>query len=196
MFNFFKIPNIPYALTLEEWDLWEKEAKKKYPLRSWINYDLYYFFLLKKKICFDDPIYWIRSFLINKNHLLDLRGGPSPLIEDKYKYKWGYTDPSNVMVLSMYRVLKKFQEECNLYYGGIDNRVQFLLKTESESSFETTSISSKIDALQKVNKLILFFEIELPRMYSEGSDELGFDIDKIIDEKLMEAIKVRQYLWT
>jgi hypothetical protein len=92
-------PNEPGEYT---WEDWREENKKAHPFRFFVQETLplkvSYTVAPVKKF-----FYWFRSNTYNRYHMLDMR--------DKANgYKWGYCDPTGMMLYANFKILNMFVE--------------------------------------------------------------------------------------
>lgn len=85
------------------WEDWQEEAAKAHPIRYAIQERLpikVYVHVLKP---LEELFYWIRTHTYNRYHLLDLRS-------ESNGYKWGYCDPTGMMLYANFAILNMFVE--------------------------------------------------------------------------------------
>jgi len=94
------------------WEDWEKEVKIRYPFRYFISEtipDCWHWFKIKFISPIDRVIYFIKAHTLKSHifHIVDLRKNKSP----SYKYKWGYLDTCEQILLANFVILQRFVEE-------------------------------------------------------------------------------------
>ena len=163
------------------WEDWHAEMKIKYPYRYWVFHDLRRWASVAYRRYVEDPIYWLKSKFILREHLIDLRGAPIGTYE--LEYRGGYLSYSDVIELGTYKAFKRFVDHL---YKGTDNLDVIIAKLERKvwkaSVFDKPHYDKAIKFYKKIKRIDYFFEVELRQSYHES---LSFfeDAGKLSKEK-------------
>ena len=204
-----------------DWDDWRRDMKKKYPIRYWIFHEFSIWASVKYRICIEDPIYWFKSIFINKQHLLDLRKGVWNKT-DPLRYKFGYTDPHNVIEMALYVAFVNYLEELEANYGPKSwngepevSAIDMCIKIQQDADGDGDD-NQWVQHYKKVKEIKIFFEEELPKLenslnamslekpctreeasiFYKEKDAFEKEVNSKLQEKFIEIIKIRQCMWT
>jgi hypothetical protein len=156
------------------------------------------------------PLYWFRSTIINKYHIIDIRNTGD--------YKWGYVDVSNKIWLASFKLLVEYveDEKCfdhidwthepmvakeifELYIWwkiGRDlewNKLREMYPRKSRSlEFEVTP---ETKGLPKKDRLYTFKQDVDNETILKYTERLG-ELEEKDTEQLVRLVKIRSHLWT
>lgn len=94
------IPDMPAALTLDEWETWRKETTKKHPIRYFLHHTFSIEVTVWARRLFKDPYWWIRHRIspAHRYHIIDT--GLTP----------GYYDPDHRILFGIMNMVEKYVE--------------------------------------------------------------------------------------
>jgi len=188
------------------WEDYDKEMKEKYPIRFFINKELRTWLVVHLRMPIENSLYWIESYLIRKDHLIDLR---MPDVVEDY-YKWGYMDARDKIYFACFRVLKDYIEKekpTNLreHYSPEEINNDPGMKAQQDCYDEAQRIyryfmggrkewQDRIDALFKKAKSAET-EKEADRLMNIWLKETA-KFEEGEDEIFVSLMKIRRGLWT
>jgi hypothetical protein len=177
MFNIEK----PKSATWEDWKAWRVYAKNKYPVKYFLSETLPRYFRVKKMVYIERPIYWFKSFIVRKDHKLDLR---CEIMYSEFgeigKYKWGFVRPSEKILAATFVVLDNFVKSFEKNGSFEDYISAFNIESEYDRIY--------LEKLKKILEIHKFFKEEYKNLNDYNS------YNKIINEKLSELMLVRDIL--
>lgn len=169
-----------------DWDDWQKDMKKKYPIRHFIFHDLTTWASVRYRIWVTDPIYKFKSLHIKKQHLLDLRKGEWNKRGFPLGYEYGYTDPHYVLEMAVYASFINYLEELEANHGsdswrgekglsGLDKCIKDSqehfdeedIKEDSDVTKMNKNAKEWLEHYNKIKEIKDFFE-ELPVLEAKG----------------------------
>ena len=104
----FPLPKSPACLPWDdEYKEWEKSLSENYPVSNFVRRKLPQKINLYLQIYVKDPIYWLKHFIIKRDHLLDLRKGEWRT-EKCLKYTHGHLICMNKMELAILSVFREY----------------------------------------------------------------------------------------
>lgn len=159
----------PFALGLEEWEIWEKETSKKYPIRFFLSITLPRF-LWGIYYRIGDVKWWFfhRFHPSHRNHVIKTRLPP------------GYYDKDDLMFHACFTLLQNF----------VELEQPFDIFETSEPHW--TEIKNLYDWWKERALRQDPWDVEEARQ----AFNITIERDKEDQEMLMRLIAVRQYLWT
>lgn len=174
--NKVAVPNKPHSLPMRMFD---PNSEKQ----TWEDWKAY----------IEEFNYWIKSFLIKKDHLLDLRG--APFLNECGEYKWGYIDPDYILERAIISVFEKYVKEIDDVDGGIEARIKF---QESDGIYDEW-----LNHFYEVREIDKFIKEEYPKLinkvksssYTE-SNNYKQELDEKINDILIRIVKIRKMMWT
>jgi len=179
------------------WEDYHKETRDKFPIRYFINKVLFFKISCWYKWYVEDSIYWFKSFLIQRDHIMDLRSNVECI--EYGKYKWGYTDPEHVLFLAVYKSFQKYVDEININHGSIEERIKIF--ENQNDSFMPANDQAWIKHYKEVREIYNFFNIDLPAQINNVTDNKNYyenaeKLQEVITENLIKIIKMRRMMWT
>lgn len=200
--NKVAVPNKPHSLPMrifdpnsekQTWEDWKAYSKQLYPVRYFISESVPSFIRVKFLRNIEEFNYWIKSFLIRKDHLLDLRG--APFLNECGEYKWGYIDPDYTLERAIISVFEKYVKEIDDVDGGIEAKIKFL---ESDGIY-----NEWLNHFYEVREIDKFIKEEYPKLinkvksssYTE-SNNYEQELDEKINDILIRIVKIRKMMWT
>lgn len=171
---------------------------------TWLDNQFYRFTTLK-------PFYWVRSVVIEKHHLIDLRGA--------LDYKWGYTDPSHKLFIAPFVILCEFIEKEHPFdiidwdsdpdHRHAADEMQAIYawfktgRAEQHAKVEAMYVGYQKDEILKFGDNI-FDSMNQPgwgKFYREHPVRIAWakaeeELEAIDEDMLQRVMKIRRYLWT
>lgn len=178
------------------WENWKADNKARYPFRYWLYETFPAWLRINIKMNIKHLMYWFRAHIYNHYHWLDLRSSVG------YKYKWGYIDVDNAMLLACFNLLCRFVEK----QGGLEildyeqaSLDQYYINEENEKKAVFLEIKSLYDWWKtgRVKDHKLLNDSYKDKNYRAKPVRITQeDLDKKDDEMLIKLMIYRRYLWT
>ena len=186
-------------------DIADREQRKKdNPIRFFFKEGLPMWLRLQKMSYIERPIYWFKSFVLRKDHLLDLRNGPCyGEFGDWGGYKWGFLSGKDTLEVSCFKALER---HINWIGGleGLDKHIDMLrdVCTRSPNPHDIQHLNNA----REIKTIYIFFASELPSLHEQRDmmnlethsieDINSFDqmIEDGITAKLTTLIRLRKVL--
>lgn len=182
MKNPFRIPNHPLIMAWDDWDQWEADAKKQYPVRFFLTKTLPIGWARFKRRFFVDPYYEVRAFFRPFN-VVKVRSLPRTycerdllLLHAAFQILWDFVDreqPSD-FTLSEQELLEAYTHR----YDG-----------------EETVMQDRIDSAMKLRELYAWWQKAKNYDDLDQWDDPTYSYDAC-NEKLHQLIDIRGSLWT
>ena len=169
----------PFALTWEDWEVFDKETSKKHPIQWFFRETLMLFFARLKYLCLERPYWYLKAFFFGRHNRVICKHLPIT-----------WVDRDTLMFHCCFQILVDFIEKENpLTFKMNDAEIM-----EVYGEFTPALGTEKVKTWHKIRELYNWYknrEYDDPVMYNVDKD--GFDK---IDTKLRELIDVRSNLWT
>lgn len=188
--KFLKLPKYPSSLPVRgfckpgayTWEDFHEEMKKKYPIRYFLAEEIPSWCSRNIKNKIENGRYWLKSNIIKKYHLIDIRNSV---------YKWGYIDPDYQVLYACFSILEKFVNQANIQ-GQIISIENDILKIKDED--EILFLSNQLESYYKIIEIYNWWKNEyLPNANIEKSDVPEWKRKE--NEMLKKLIDIREYLW-
>jgi hypothetical protein len=95
------------------WEDYQEEMKEKYPIRYFLFDTFPRWWRVKIGMNIEYAIYWLRSRLIYKDHLIDIL--PKNKKVKETFYDWGYLDPDRRLLIAAFTILSEHVESTHEY---------------------------------------------------------------------------------
>lgn len=201
------------------WEDWHEKMQAEKPIRYFLFKTLPSKFHVKIVMPIDNFFYWIKSRVVKKDHLLDLR---QPKTNSDDDYKWGYLDCDCKILFACFNVLVehvKNGNECQFHYGINDiERLKEDINNEKDESIKS-SMEQQLASLQELKTIYDYWTDERKKSLEEKNKALtewyessknknesnktyrdyvlkyNEDFDSKEEEMLIRLIKIRKHLW-
>lgn len=189
------------------WEDYNKYVKNNYPIRYFLNDTFSLWFSVKIKRPISNFFYWISSFLIKKDHLLDLR---QPEKTGNF-YRWGYLNPCDKILFGCFNALVDYiekgqpQNPSKWIKEETNDMEKEMLKQQYEEYKEAktlyyywvTNRKYKMDNYMRLYKNMknAHKEEEYRKLKKIWLDS-GAKFEQEEQEMLQRLIKIRRGLWT
>ena len=187
MFSFMY--ETPYSLSMDDWELWRKEMKEKYPFQYWLREDVY-FWLTSWKRRWEDFYYEINCFFNPKNQ--EIRKAIPKTWMDISSL---VVDVNRAMILSF----KKEADEGFIDWNADEGHKNFKNWLDAAAKWFTEdkpNLEKQRDAAYPPYPLpIEMKEYSYDQLYGKVN-ELEKTIEDTDSKILKEMIDFRQYMWT
>lgn len=173
----FRVPNKPFILGFDEWEEWEAEAKKQYPIRYFMSETLPIKWGRFTRICFRDPWYWLKCAVWHKYNVVKCRRlGPT------------WCDRDHLLVHAVFQILTDF----------IDKEKPWQFEASDKEIIDAYSGDGFGDMTYASTELANWTELKRLYFWWKGFDPMddyhgSWDT---ITENMVRVIRLRKYLWT
>ena len=206
MFDFLAIPNKPKALPIKSfskegdycWEDWERDSKKKYPVRYFL-YETIPRYFSSKIYSYRMRYYDFVSIYFTKDHLIDIRNvyNSKEIIDPVISYKGGYIDNCDKMSLAIVKVFLDYVKEEQDFHRSVYKK-EFNIDTVNE--IQEPEMSFQKERYLMVLELYEYFTNTYPEKYKNLINNCGYkqmeELEEEFNSKLIEVIKIRRTLWT
>lgn len=191
------------------WEDWEKEMRKRYPVRYFFAETLPHWYRVNIKGPIKDKLYWVKCHVMpsHRYHFLDLR---QPKNADGIGYKYGWIDSDTQMVYALFNILNNFvKHELPNFYCPSEEDVQAdpNLLYQRTVFLEAKAIHywwnvERLRQNKNYNELLHNWS-EARKANTANAQQLWIDLHKAEeamdakeDEMIARLLKIRRSLWT
>jgi hypothetical protein len=161
---------------LYTWEDWHRDAKKEYPIRYFVTKIIPSLLYSFQRTCFSNPIYWLKCHTYRRYHMLDLRHS---------EYKYGYSDPRQVMLNASFAALVAYVDEIDGVF------LDAPIVADPDHLFDQNWHDKDFERQQEIKALYEFWTITYPELVKIGTET--YEIEQFMLHRLIE---VRGCLWT
>lgn len=194
------------------WAKYYNYLRKTYPVKYFFASTLpsFMYFTWQKSIGWKlrDFKWWFESFIIRRDHLLDLRQPKSADPFDADYYRHGWIEPDTKMVYAIFNILNEYIEKSESYCPTLEEcEEEPALKEQRDQYIEARTIHYWWNVARKQNlkkeKDLLLEWSKAKRNNSANEKELfkamnilSDNNDKELDEMLIRILKIRRSFWS
>jgi len=179
----FQIPNMPLSLGWGEWENWEKQSKKKYPIRFLLSHTIPRFVNYSWYNYIHTPWYRLKCVVWHKYNVVTVKS-LSPTWHDR----------DNLLLYASFQILEDFIDiECPYEFS---RSYEETLNSYLELGCEQEAVE-RADSWKLIRKLYQWWLIRKDKD-SWDNETLDEDDNEYEEDtkKLKELADIRMYLWT